>query len=50
MIRSLGRKVWLRMDCGYANGKDMAWLEERNVTFITRLRTNPVLQREARPS
>lgn len=46
-VRTLGRKVWLRMDCGYANGKLLAWLDERNVTFITRLRTNPTLQREA---
>ncbi len=46
-VRSLARKVWLRMDCGYANGKLLAWLEERNVTFITRLRTNPALQRTA---
>ena len=46
-VRTLGRKVWLRMDCGYANGKLLAWLEERNVTFITRLRTNPALQRQA---
>lgn len=46
-VRSLARKVWLRMDCGYANGKLLAWLEERNVKFITRLRTNPALQREA---
>lgn len=32
------------MDCGYANGKLLAWLAPRNVTFITRLRTNPALQ------
>lgn len=47
-VRTLGRKVWLRMDCGYASGKLLAWLEERDVTFITRLRTNPVLQCAAR--
>ena len=47
-VRALARKVWLRMDCGYANGKLLAWLEERGVNFITRLRSNPVLQREAR--
>lgn len=47
-VRTLGRKVWLRMDCGYASGKLLAWLDERNVRFITRLRTNPVLLREAR--
>jgi hypothetical protein len=46
-VRTLGRNVWLRMDCGYANGKLLAWLDERAGTFITRLRTNPVLQREA---
>jgi len=45
-VRELGKKVWLRMDCGYANGKLFAWLEERSITFITRLRTNPVLRRE----
>lgn len=43
-VRSLGDKVWLRMDCGYANGKLLAWVAERGVKFITRLRTNPVLQ------
>lgn len=42
-VRSLGDKVWLRMDCGYANGKLLAWVPERGVKFITRLRTNPVL-------
>ena len=44
-VRTLGQRVWLRMDCGYANGKLMAWIAERGVTFITRLRTNPVLTR-----
>ena len=43
-VRTLGDKVWLRMDCGYANGKLLAWIAERRVTFITRLRTNPVLK------
>lgn len=47
-VRTLGRKVWLRMDCGYANGKLLAWLEHRDVNFITRLRSNPALHREAR--
>jgi hypothetical protein len=46
-IRRLGRKIWIRIDCGYANGKDLAWIEEQGANFITRLRSNPVLQREA---
>lgn len=44
-VRALGDKVWLRMDCGYANGKLLAWVAERGVKFITRLRANPVLQK-----
>lgn len=44
-VRALGKKVWLRMDCGYANGKLLAWVAERGVRFITRLRSNPVLHK-----
>lgn len=47
-VRTLGRKVWLRMDCGYANGKLMAWLHERRIKFITRLANNPGLRGEAK--
>ncbi len=47
-VRTLGKKVWLRMDCGYANGKLMAWLHQRSVKFITRLANNPGLRGEAK--
>jgi len=47
-VRALGDKVWLRMDCGYANGKLLAWIAERGLKFITRLRTNPVLEKSVK--
>jgi hypothetical protein len=36
------------MDCGYANGKLMAWLHARKIKFITRLANNPGLQGAAK--
>lgn len=43
-VRKLAKKVWLRMDCGYSGGKLLAWLDQRHVTFITRLANNPALK------
>ena len=39
-------ELWVRMDAGYSDGKSMAWLHERGVRFVTRLRTNPKLRRQ----
>lgn len=38
----------LRIDAGYASGKLFAWLRQRNVRFITRLRKNKVLHKRVR--
>jgi hypothetical protein len=45
--KRLGQRLWLRMDCGYAAGSLFAWLHHRGIKFITRLRSNPGLTREA---
>lgn len=45
--KRFGRRLWLRMDCGYAAGALFAWLTHRGIRFITRLRTNPALTQEA---
>ena len=41
-------ELLLRIDAGYAGGKLFAWLRERNVRFITRLRKNNVLHKQIR--
>jgi len=38
-------EVLVRIDAGYADGKLFAWLANRGVRFLTRLRKNPVLHR-----
>ena len=38
--------LWVRMDAGYSDGKLMAWLQQRGVRFVTRLRVNPKLRRQ----
>ena len=38
-------EVLVRIDAGYADGKLFAWLANRGVRFVTRLRKNPVLHR-----
>lgn len=47
-LRTVARKLWLRIDAGYANGQLFAWLHHRGIKFITRLRNNPALSREAK--
>lgn len=37
--------VTVRMDCGFANGRIMAGLDDRRVRFITRLRTTDALHK-----
>jgi hypothetical protein len=39
-------ELLLRIDAGYADGKLFAWLRERKVWFVTRLRNNKALQRQ----
>lgn len=46
-LREVARKLWLRIDAGYANGQLFAWLHHRRIRFITRLRNNPALSKEA---
>lgn len=45
-LKRLARKVWLRIDAGYANGELFAWLQHRGIRYITRLRNNPALSKE----
>jgi hypothetical protein len=47
-LRTVAKKVWLRIDSGYANGQLLAWLQHRGLKFITRLRNNPALSKEAK--
>lgn len=47
-VRPLGKRTWIRMDCGYASGALFDWLQARNLKFITRLPRNPVLCRRGK--
>ncbi len=38
-------ELWVRMDAGYADGKLLAWLRDRGVQFLTRLKNNKALRR-----
>jgi hypothetical protein len=38
-------ELWVRMDAGYADGKLLAWLRQRGVQFLTRLKNNAALRK-----
>lgn len=43
--RRCGRKVWTRIDAGYASGAMFDWMDAHRVRFITRLTRNPALSK-----
>ena len=45
-VQPLCKRLWLRIDAGYAGGAIQAWLTEKRVRFITRLPNNDALERQ----
>ena len=44
-VKPMVDSVWVRVDAGFASGSFFDWLDEREVQWVTRLRTNAALTR-----
>jgi hypothetical protein len=45
--RKVANKVWARFDAGFVGPGFMDWLDQERIRFVSRLRNNAVLEREA---
>lgn len=47
-LQTVTPSLWVRVDAGFASGDLFDWLEERDVRWVTRLKTNPRLVERTR--